>query len=690
MIARTAVAGAAALLAGLTAAVPAHADPAVTVPATYTLLADAGAGGGSQPVLLMGDQTVEVDASVTADLTPGQKVTATVRGATGTAEQVVDAIDDGRARVTAARATSAALPTALAGAHELTIVPVTTGTADSTTVGTLTQMGRQLGDFWSAQTSGALTVPDADITVHDWVTGSAISANDCDPEQWQDAALEALGRTADSFTGREHLVIYMAAKNSTCGWAGLAYMPGNTIWLNGYGYADGFEHEFGHNLGLGHAGDETCGYVAAGSAITQNCEVVEYGDYDVMGYARYGDGNGLNTSKADELGLLKSVTPAAGTRVTLAPRSDRSGVRAVKVTGTDATYYVEYRPDPAAGTAGEQDSPSPGVQVRKVADGDNVSTLLPALRYTGDSDPQNASLPTGQAMALPGTGFDVVHESGSVVYLRAASTESITAPTLQAPADGGSTGLTSTISWSAAANSATAIAGYLLIVDGTQYVQSPSQLSRQVTLTAGSHQVTVATLSSQGDISDTRTATFTATTTTTRPSAPKVTFPPQGAAATTSVLRWQAVSGAAKYTVTVDGTTKTLSAGTTKLVLSLARGTHTLAVRAYNSAGAASDPVTATITVNRTWAATAGKITAPSNGAKVAASATLKWAAPSVRTGDPLVSGYDLRTDSGTWVSVSAATRSRVVKLAAGKHTLTVRTRYETGATAQVTVKVTR
>ncbi|MFD0524045.1 hypothetical protein [Paractinoplanes durhamensis] len=743
----------------------------------------------------MGEQTVPVDPAVTDDLTPGQKVTATVRGATGTPGQVADAVQDGRAEVTAAAATSAALPSALAGAHTLTIVPISLGSDDGTTVTRLQTMGRQLGDFWSAQTSGGLTVADSGINVHAWVTAtsSQVTPNDCDADQWKAAALDTLGKTEADFTGRNHLVVYMADGASTCTWAGLGYQPGNIIWLNGYNYADGLEHEFGHNLGLDHAGDSNCAFAVSGSTVTQNCETVEYGDYDVMGYARYGDGSGLNTAKADQLGLLNSVTPAAGTKVTIAPRSARNGVRALKVSGGGSTYYVEFRPNPNGTVAGEGDTPSPGVQIRKSAGG--LSTVLPGLRYTDDSDPQSSALPSGRAMALPGTGYEVVNQSesagGAVVYLRAATATTVAAPGVQSPAAGATTPLTTTVTWNApATTSADAIAGYLLVVDGTQYVTTPEMRVRQLSLAAGTHQISVTTIGVQGRFATT-TRTFTAsssapqpspsssssspaptpaptptvtsvngsqaassataitvtwagtaatyhaelttasgdqvwsstgTTATsatvavqpgtyyaritpvaaddttgtpltsaaiavTRPASPKVTLPPQGS--TRTVLRWQATTGATKYTVTVGGITTTVPAGTTRLVLTLARGTHTVAVRSYDARGVASAAATSTVTVARTWTATAAKITAPKAG-KVAASVTLKWAAPAVKTGDPAVTGYDVRTDTGKWVTVSAATRSRTVKLAGGKHTLTVRTRYETGATAQTTVKVTR
>jgi hypothetical protein len=682
MIARTAAATAAALLAGLTAATPALADPVTHVPATYTLLADA----DHQPVLLMGGRTVPVTERVTDRLTPGQQVTATVRGATGSPAAVADAVQGGRAVVTATRPTPAALTDDIAGAHTLTIVPVTNAAnTDGTTATVLRDEARRLGAFWSAQTSGALTVADSGITVDDWVTSAAIPAGDCDPDQWKDAALAAIGRTEADFSGRDHLVVYLG-KNAatTCGWTGLAYMPGNIIWINGYTYADAFEHEFGHNLGLDHAGDQTCTITFNG----KTCKDVEYGDYDVMGYGRYGDGNGLNTAKADQLGLLDAVTPAAGTRVTIAPRLDRSAVRALKVGGSTATYYVEYRPDTVG--AGEAGDSSPGVQIRQVRNDSQLSTLIAALRYTGDPDPDSVAVNPGQAVALPGTGYDVVVDSitaaGAVMHLRTSATGTVGAPTLTDPVDGGASALNATIRWSAPDVSADAIAGYLLQVDGTSYVQGPATTSRTLALKAGSHTVTIATLGMRGTVSATRTATFTAGGTLT--AGPAVTFPAQ--AGTTTVLRWQAVPGAGKYEVTVDGSTRTVAAGTTKLVLTLTRGTHTAAVRSYDTAGTASSATTGTITVTRTWAATAAKITAPANNARVASTVTVRWAAPTTRAGDPAVTGYDVRLDSGSWVTLGASSRSRALTVAKGKHTLTVRTRYESGATASTAVKVTR
>src|SRR5690349_3359920 len=53
-----------------------------------------------------------------------------------------------------------------AGQHTVVILPVYWTAPDAQTTTSLRAHARQLGDYWSEQTNGALTVPDANITVH--------------------------------------------------------------------------------------------------------------------------------------------------------------------------------------------------------------------------------------------------------------------------------------------------------------------------------------------------------------------------------------------------------------------------------------------------------------------------------------------------------------------------------------------
>ena len=71
----------------------------------------------------------------------------------------------------------------------------------------------------------------------------------------------------------------------SCGWGGLAQMPGNRNWINGSPTAGLMAHELGHNFGLNHAVSATC-TLANGDRVPfgPNCTTSEYDDrFDVMG-----------------------------------------------------------------------------------------------------------------------------------------------------------------------------------------------------------------------------------------------------------------------------------------------------------------------------------------------------------------------------------------------------------------------
>src|SRR3954454_20282422 len=70
---------------------------------------------------------------------------------------------------TPAASASAWTDFAAAGEHSLVIVPVYWTPPDAQTTTTLRVLARQTGDYWSEQTGGAVAVPDAKISVFDWL-----------------------------------------------------------------------------------------------------------------------------------------------------------------------------------------------------------------------------------------------------------------------------------------------------------------------------------------------------------------------------------------------------------------------------------------------------------------------------------------------------------------------------------------
>jgi hypothetical protein len=158
------------------------------------------------------------------------------------------------------------------------------------------------------------------------------SSGSCDYSAWASAA-EAAARAAGIDPSTYMRVNYVTPPNSSCGWTGLAYMPGRQSWVQACGATGVFAHELGHNLSLHHAATPTA----------------EYGDgSDPMGGARLVGHNGANRVMAGwmpsgtvqdvavggsyPLATISSNAPATSPQVLRLPKAD-----------TAETYYVSLR-----------------------------------------------------------------------------------------------------------------------------------------------------------------------------------------------------------------------------------------------------------------------------------------------------------------------------------------------------------
>ncbi|MEO7147203.1 MAG: cell wall-binding repeat-containing protein, partial [Terrimesophilobacter sp.] len=265
---------------------------------------------------------------------------------------------------------------------------------------------------------------------------------------WDEAARKFLGSAASasqyfSLSGR-HLVVlvdqsYSAANCGTgIGSVGGGSNGGGLIWANMSGPTDlhTIAHEFGHNLGLGHSNVHACDSDSRveGTA-AQGCNDYEYEDlYDVMSLAfdagAYGNTNqlaALNVTSKVQLGVLPpgdlaTFTGGAST-VNLAPASDSSGVRGIKVTDslTSDVYYIEYRSGTGmdsgafytrtffAGAPSILADMRPGVRIlrlRPATNGHAASAALAMLKQPGDPVKMLA-LKSGGTFASASGGFTV-------------------------------------------------------------------------------------------------------------------------------------------------------------------------------------------------------------------------------------------------------------------------------------------
>jgi len=317
--------------------------------------------------------------------------------------------------VTTTGAPSEPLAAAATGTHTLTILPVYWGSGtDGTSKATLDSLGRQTAQYWSEQSGGRVSTS---VTTRDWVR--IADPGSCATDTIMDRALAAHG--VASPTATRHVLVYFPQYSSCGSWAGLASIGGGRIWVNGLPTIDVFAHEFGHNLGVGHANTMTCRSGSNRVPLSSTCTVNEYGDYaDVMGIAMRNVTSGnLNTALADHLGFAKVVRTSGATTVDLAPLASIGATRAVAIPVSDGTLYFDYRP--ATGRDVRRTAWA-GVQVhlQKIEPVYRYATsYLLDMRAPATGEFASPSLPVGSSFAVPGTNQVVTLESaGATARLR--------------------------------------------------------------------------------------------------------------------------------------------------------------------------------------------------------------------------------------------------------------------------------
>jgi putative cell wall-binding protein len=304
-----------------------------------------------------------------------------------------------------------------------------------------------LDAFWVGQSNGAITSVTRSSIVKRYTSAylqNCLTSSNWANQVWAEAAAK-FGTTVNAYytnSGRHLVVIAQMPTSSNPSYCseGIGSVGGGT---NGGGLIVGnidvvtlhtLAHEFGHNLGLGHADVQECeSPTLVEGTPAQGCHFYEYEDYyDVMS-GGYSVGSittnqlaALNVTDRVRLGFLPGgdlvTVGGSGASMSLLPASSFSGVRGVKVTDalTGSTYYVEYRSgtgmDAGAfythnfGTAYgvELGSLRPGVRILKLGGTDPSldSTVLAMLKQPGDPYKMLALKP-GDVFTTPSGGLTV-------------------------------------------------------------------------------------------------------------------------------------------------------------------------------------------------------------------------------------------------------------------------------------------
>jgi hypothetical protein len=325
--------------------------------------------------------------------------------------------------------------------------------------------------------------------VYGWFTIPDSAAKGCNYTAWAASAkAKAAAAGIDLSSTKYDHIAYGFPNVSSCGWSGLAYLPGRESWLNGTGGMSlrTMGHELGHNFATHHASTMNCaegGVRVTLSANTANCSSVEYGDpFSIMGS---GSRRHSNASLAN-FGWLPAanrfdVVQSGDYQV--APLYSAAGYQQLRVQRTSSQYFaLEYRQSGPFDTFNAGDPAVSGVTVRLTgSDANRIQTQLldmtPATATFND-----APLLVGSTFVDPLTSVSMTTLTASTA---GADVRIAFAPDASAPSQPGNFKATAldasriALSWSASTDN-TGVSGYritrnaavLTTVTGTSYTDT--------------------------------------------------------------------------------------------------------------------------------------------------------------------------------------------------------------------------
>ncbi|MBM2822070.1 MAG: hypothetical protein HW413_816 [Thermoleophilia bacterium] len=297
--------------------------------------------------------------------------------------------------------------------------------------------------------------------VFGWYTIDSSNAG-CAYTTWANEARAKAAAAGVSLSGYQYTV-YAFPQASSCGWAGLAYLPGTGSWINGAMTLRVVSHELGHNFGVHHASTLACSSGGVPSTFTGTCTQSEYGDpFTVMGGAQTRHHNNWHRAQLGWNSDTQTVT-TSGTYL-LTPAELTGTPRMLRVARGDGTYLnLEFRqPWGIFDNFSAGDSVVNGVSIRIAPSTSSLvqSKLVDANPST--SSFSDAALALGQAVTDPLTNVSIttlsVGPAGASVSIQfVADTQLPSAPGSLNATPSGSTAVQ--LSWTAATDNV-GVTGY--------------------------------------------------------------------------------------------------------------------------------------------------------------------------------------------------------------------------------------
>jgi chitodextrinase len=531
--------------------------------------------------------------------------------------------------------------------------------------GVMFSNANSVANYFGEESYGQLAVTG---DVFGWYTVPFSNAT-CDFGSWATAvqsAAAAAGVTLANYTN----IVYASPYASSCGWSGLAFLPGSESWNNGYMNLATNAHELSHNFGVHHASTLSCtvnGVRVALSANQSDCSLSEYGDpFSVMGS---GSSRESHSEAKAQMGFIPSAdrldVTASGTYSVGVNEVSASTPKVLRIARTGAAnqyFYLEFR-QPAGTYFDNFNASDPvvqGITIRIAQDYPNLVQSWLVDTTPATSTFNDAALAFGGTFTDPLSGVSITTRSVSSTGASVAISfgADLQAPTAVTGLAATSTSMSSIgLSWSASTDNV-GVAGYRVSRNGIQVATvSGTAWSDSGLAAATRYTYAVVAFDAAGNLSTAVSATGTTMADSQPPTAPGG-LTATATSSTSVALGWSASTdnvGVAGYRVSRNGTLVATTTGRTWTDSAAAAATsYTYSVVAFDTVGNVSMAATATATTP----GTAVQLSTPTltTSASKRGGTALSWTVSKLGSTSATASGYRIYRNGALYTTTTGTT----------------------------------